>query len=410
MKDQVNINSKGFTLIELSIVLVILSMLLGVMVTVVPVQENKDSAAQTKDNLKFIEDAMLAYFNQRGYLPCPAPLNSVINSSGFGVSSTAGVSDCVLAAPSGTTDVGSGSDRIRIGGVPTRELKIPDSYAFDGWNNRITYVTAAELSQTLAKFQAHTSATTGMTIRDSSTNSLHTGSPTFIAYTVISHGINARGATNYQGTSIPSACGSSNDSENCNNDAIFRDQFIDLTTFDDQILWKTKAQLVSESLFSGVTAPIKYGLWENRATGAVFLPRTGAAFQSWTVRSIPTQIYNNTSVTNGATTLTFPPGKYYIREGHMACGVGAATFQRFDQSYIRAVVYSTVDFLDRDATNKPCIWQTASGFFTTTISQTTETYTWTTYPESPPTLGMGRSVSTPGLDPSVLDRVEVWEY
>jgi prepilin-type N-terminal cleavage/methylation domain-containing protein len=407
MKEQININSKGFTLIELSIVLVILSMLLGVMVTVVPVQENKDSAAQTKENLKFIEDAILAYFNQRGFLPCPAALNTSINSAGFGTSTVCGTVGSALPA---YAESGSGADRIRIGGVPTRELKIPDSYAFDGWNNRITYAAAAELSQSIAAFQAHTSAGTGMTIRDSSTNSMHTGSPTFIAYTIVSHGINARGATNYQGTQIPLACGAFNDSENCNNDAIFRDQFTDPATFDDQILWKTKAQLSAESLFAGINAPVKYGLWENRATGAVFLPRAGFAFQSWTVRSTGTQIYNTTSVTNGATNLTFPPGRYYIREGHMACGLGAATFQRFDQSYNRAVVYSTVDFLDDDAVNKPCIWQTASGFFTTTASQTTETYTWTTFPESPPTLGMGRSVSTPGLDPSVLDRVEVWEY
>ena len=406
MRD-ISLFNKGFTLIEISIVLVILSMIIGIMATVIPIQDDKDANKLTTENLKIIERAMLAYFNQNGYLPCPASKSATLSSANFGTVTTCSTVGSSLPA---YAEVGAGADRIRIGAVPTRELNIADSYAFDGWNNRITYSVATDLAQTSILYNSHTSLTTGITIIDNAGNTMHALSPNFVAYTLVSHGTDGMGATNYSGSGIALTCaGVRKDVENCNNDAIFRDQFADTNSFDDQILWKTKAQISLESLTpstsTGALSPVKYGMWVQRSSGATNVPK---AVANWDLRTISTQLYNTTGVTATATQMTFPPGDYYIKESHMACGTGPTMFARFTLASAQVSI-SDVVYLDELATNKPCAWITSNTHYVVPAgpSITTEAYLWSRFTE--PTYGNGRGFNTGFGDQYVFSRVEVWE-
>ncbi len=401
---------RGFTLVETAAVIVILSIMLTSLLSVMSTGSNERAGELTTEKLQKIEMALNAYFNQKGFLPCVANKNAALSSSGFGVAT-----NCASIGSSAPAyyESGSGADRIRIGAVPTRELNIPDDYAFDGWNNRITYVVAAGLAQTDVLYNSHTSASTGMTIRDASTNSLHTGSPTFISFVLISHGKDGGGATNLIGDQIPLACsGTRNDGENCNNDSIFRDQFLDFNSasyFDDQVIWRTKSQvnLYSINPSAGIVpADVKYGMWVYQASGATNVPKT---VTGWDLRSIPTQLYNTTSVTNTATTLTFPAGNYYIREGHLSCGTGSTQFNRFILPSYTQMSVSTVEYLDPTAagTTKPCVWLTSATYYTFASTTSTETWVWSNYAES--TYGHGKGVNTGLGDPYVFSRIEVWE-
>lgn len=399
----------GFTLVETAAVIVILSIMLTSFLMVFSSSSNELAINSTSEKLQKIDAAINAYFNQKGFLPCAASKNAALSSASFGVAT-----NCATVGSSAPAyfESGASADRIRIGAVPTRELNIPDEYAFDGWNNRITYVVAADLAQSSALYNSHTSATTGMTIRDASTNALHSSSPTFVSYALISHGKDGGGATNYIGDQIPVACsGTRNDGENCNNDSIFRDQFVDLNSsayFDDQIIWRTKSQLNLYSLnpTAGVTsAPdVKYGLWVFSTSGATNQPKWGSG---WDLRQVPTQVYNTTSVTHNFNQMTFPPGDYYIREAHLVCGTGATQVIRFSNSPYTPIVLSGVTYLDPTAVNKPCAWLTGAKYVTFASTLVTEAWVWSTHAET--TYGNGKGVDTGLGDAYVFSRVEVWQ-
>lgn len=397
----------GFTLVETAAVILVLSIMITSLVTVFSTDANEQAIDTTSEKLQKIDAAINAYFNQKGFLPCAASKNAALSSASFGVST-----NCATVGSSAPAyfESGASADRIRIGAVPTRELNIPDDYAFDGWNNRITYAVAANLAQSSALYNSHTSATTGMTIRDASTNSLHSASPTFISYTIISHGKDGGGATNLIGDQIPVACsGTRNDGENCNNDSIFRDQFVDFNSaayFDDQIIWRTKSQLNLYSLNPSAGVPpgdVKYGLWVLQASGAA---NQAKLVTGWDLRQVPTQLYNTTSVTHSATQMTFPAGEYFIREAHMACGTGATQAVRFSLPYAPLVI-SGINYLDPTAVNKPCILLTGARHITFASTTVTEAWVWSTHAEA--TYGHGRGVNTGLGDPYVFSRVEVWQ-
>ncbi len=400
---------QGFTLVETAAVIVILSIMITSLVTVFSADVNEQAVDATSEKLQKIDAAINAYFNQKGFLPCAASKNAALSSASFGVST-----NCAAVGSSAPAyfESGASADRIRIGAVPTRELNIPDDYAFDGWNNRITYVVAADLAQSSALYNSHTSATTGMTIRDASTNSLHSASPTFISYALIAHGKDGGGATNLIGDQIPVACsGTRNDGENCNNDSIFRDQFVDFNSaayFDDQVIWRTKSQLnlysLNPSAGGGSSPDVKYGLWVLQASGAANQPKL---FSGWDLRQVPTQLYNTTSVTHAFNQITFPPGDYYIRESHMVCGTGATQVIRFLNSPYTPIVISGITYLDPTAVNKPCAWLTGAKYVTFAVTTVTEAWVWSTHAET--TYGHGRGVNTGLGDPYVFSRVEVWQ-
>jgi prepilin-type N-terminal cleavage/methylation domain-containing protein len=402
----------GFTLIEMSVVLVIISMLVGVMVTVFPFQENKDAYAQTNTTIKVIEQALLSYFNQKGYLPCPANNNDAISSPTFGASSNCGSPG---TNPPAYVEVGSTPDIIRIGAVPTRELNLPDSYMFDGWNNRITYAVPTQLATNNATYIAHIPAAQGMVILDANGNTMHGTIPnTYIAYVLVSHGRNGNGAWNYAGTSVPVTCIlGRNDGENCNNDANWRDQYQDLNSFDNIIRWSTKELLAALGLnptipVSSSPNPPKYAQFTYQASGATNLP---ASIAGYNLRNFNTTLYNNTkgvTLQTGASTVTFAGGKnYFIKEGHMACGTGGTQFARFTPGFT-PIVLSTQDFLDpTPATDQPCVWQQASGWYSPATTTVTQTYTYVEVVNL--TNGLGAGINTGGGDPYVFSRLEVWE-
>lgn len=130
---------KGFTLVELTIVLVIVGLLIGGLSTALVVQQDNAAIRETRQNLATLNDALIGFSVANGRLPRPA----ASGTNGLEKASCASEADCT-------------------GFVPWQSLGINKT---DSWNRLIRYsVTPAFASAT--PFTLTTAATKKLQSRD----------------------------------------------------------------------------------------------------------------------------------------------------------------------------------------------------------------------------------------------------
>lgn len=88
---QTNLLQRGFSLTELAIVLVIVSLLTGGMLLSLSAQTDSRNYSDARKELEEIKDALLGFAAANGYLPCPDTDTDPANAS-YGVADTAGCS------------------------------------------------------------------------------------------------------------------------------------------------------------------------------------------------------------------------------------------------------------------------------------------------------------------------------
>lgn len=116
-----SIRRKGFTLVEMAIVLVIFGLVLSALL--VPLRAQREQAAQAKtvNTLDNAKQALLGFAQANGRLPCPA----TVVSNG-------------IASPNA-----SGACATQLGFLPAASLGVQPTdaqgFAVDSWNNRIMY-------------------------------------------------------------------------------------------------------------------------------------------------------------------------------------------------------------------------------------------------------------------------------
>lgn len=132
--------SRGFTLIEMAIVLVVIGLAsTGAVKIIGPLLDN-DRAALTRERMDAVEDALTVYAMRFRCLPCPADgalASDVAVDNDHGRSFAGGAlvaGDCVSGAA-----VCQASDAA----VPWRTLGISEEDASDGWGTRLRYAVAA---------------------------------------------------------------------------------------------------------------------------------------------------------------------------------------------------------------------------------------------------------------------------
>jgi len=126
--------ARGFTLIEMAIVLVIIGLVIKAGIGVVGPMRDRDKAETTARNMALVEKALAVYIIQHGCLPCPA------NGLGAGTG---------IARDQVDGDYGAGiqcTDEACIvanAAVPWRTIQLAEENAVDGWGNRIRYGVAS---------------------------------------------------------------------------------------------------------------------------------------------------------------------------------------------------------------------------------------------------------------------------
>ncbi len=127
-------DSKGFTLIELAISVLVFSVLLGFFITAVSTFVTLDKERMTLARMEAVANALTVFAQQQTRLPCPAdPENTPAGGEPFGTERGSG--------PDGTATGNclGGPDSRRVGIVPFATLGLSEFTARDAWGNLLTY-------------------------------------------------------------------------------------------------------------------------------------------------------------------------------------------------------------------------------------------------------------------------------
>jgi prepilin-type N-terminal cleavage/methylation domain-containing protein len=220
---------QGFTLVELTIVLVIVGLLTGGLLLGIAAQRNAAETSEARRQLENIREALLGYAMANGRLPCPAPATLPNSDAGAGVATTP---PCDNAGQHGV--------------LPWVTLGLPET---DPWGNRFTYTassafTAAKPAEALASFTL--SSTANANVKDSATGSANIASE--LPAVVVSHGSRSAGAYQTSGAKLPGAIG--DEAENADADLIFVSH-TPSDVFDDLLIWISPSVLKAKMVAAG---------------------------------------------------------------------------------------------------------------------------------------------------------------
>jgi len=239
---------KGFTLIELAIVLVIVGVLIGSFIGSLTQRIENSRIAETEDQLEEIKTALLGYAYTNGHLPCP---------------------DCFSIFPGGCLGGGTARDGIEdrngafcgsnsVGTLPWVTLGLAKS---DAWGTRYRYwvdPTYSEAPPGTVFTLTTVSATLGQIDERASDDTIDDLADGIVAV-VISHGKNAYGGittSSIAKEAIPAA--NVDEGENVDLDSTFISRppsGVGATTaggeFDDILTWITEFELKAKMVEAG---------------------------------------------------------------------------------------------------------------------------------------------------------------
>jgi prepilin-type N-terminal cleavage/methylation domain-containing protein len=217
-------NQNGFTLVELSIVLIVITLILGTVLGLGNAQIQASKINSTKQKQQIIKLALANFISRNNRLPCPAIATLAKGDVGYGVETI----------DRGTCAATNVNGLVATGIVPFTSLGITDETASDGFYNRFTY--QVTLTAT------NTNEQTIVGLRGASTT--HTATPTQLRSTpngnqsndcnpqntpynpsndvvvIISHGTNGNGAYTEDGVQKALPVGA-DELENADNDSAF---------------------------------------------------------------------------------------------------------------------------------------------------------------------------------------------
>jgi DNA-binding beta-propeller fold protein YncE len=187
----------GFSLIAAAIGLTVAAL---VMVSLLPGKEvggfNR-KAATSISRLGVVEQAMIGFMAKNGRLPCPADGQYDVNAAtgNFGVEA-ASPGTCKGGTPAAPLGPDAGTTFVVGGVIPTKTLALDDSYAFDEWGHRFTYVVdkRATLNTSCA-----TITTGGITIKNTTGGAVIAN----VMHAFIAHGPDGHGAWPMAGGAAP---------------------------------------------------------------------------------------------------------------------------------------------------------------------------------------------------------------
>ncbi|MBV9505879.1 MAG: prepilin-type N-terminal cleavage/methylation domain-containing protein [Acidobacteriia bacterium] len=204
----------GFTLLELSIVLVIIALVAGMTIqSGISVVETA-RLVSTQKKMKTIQDALMQYRIANDRLPCPGNLTLAPGIANYGIEA-ANSGTCTGGTPAanfsgaGLTNTFSTAAE---GALPALTLGLPPDFMVDGWGNQFRY--AVDISMTASGAFAAVNigcANGAVTVTDANGNARSTSS----IYALVSHGANGHGAYTRNGAIMNAGSVNINELTNC---------------------------------------------------------------------------------------------------------------------------------------------------------------------------------------------------
>lgn len=255
--------SAGFTLIELTIAFVIISILMAGGMKILSAQVNISRQSETKSRMEAIRTALMAFILRNNRLPCPAVPGLIAGDAGYGL-------EAVAVAGGTCTDVpsfGALPSIVSTGVIPWVSLGLSEDFSTDGHYNRFTYQVASKATDPaphsasgMRGYIAIHSAgpgTPGAAPAGNQLNDCSAGAafnPCAAVAVIVSHGRNGLGAYTTGGTVISAAGASADELANTDGDARFvRREYSDAAgnVFDDSVMALTPSELLSPLALSG---------------------------------------------------------------------------------------------------------------------------------------------------------------
>lgn len=218
----------AFSLLELSIVLVIVSVIMGFGITAYNSQLNNVETIAIENQLKTIQAALDSFFKINGRYPCPAAGNLTPSSASYGVEAT------TCSPTSCPSEMICGTNSVR-GAIPFKTLGLEAFYIRDSWGTKISY--AIDNLFTIANGNCETGG--NLTIQDYGNNIVSDKA----VYALISHGETKLGGYDAQTGALNACSATAKDAENCDADDIFRVSELmykdpsAATYYDDIVVW-----------------------------------------------------------------------------------------------------------------------------------------------------------------------------
>lgn len=181
------ISKKAFSLIELSVVIVVLAIVVTGLLSISINAATNDKTKKSKDNIDQIYKAMGSYLLKNNRLPCPAPITSV-KSTDVSYGKTLGT-----AGNCADVDGVYSFQNLVYGMVPIGDLGIPNQLAEDGFGNKFGYLVYQEFTDS-ALFGTASSNARGIDVKNNTVSLVAANELAMFA--IISYGANKYGAFN----------------------------------------------------------------------------------------------------------------------------------------------------------------------------------------------------------------------
>ncbi|OFZ65776.1 MAG: hypothetical protein A2V79_04575 [Betaproteobacteria bacterium RBG_16_56_24] len=239
----------GFTLVEMAMVLLIITVLLAGLVPTISSQMDQQRTNETRKKMDEIREALLGFALRNGRLPCAARAATPSGESYSGLYAGNEYPDC-----NGSTQ----ADKA-YGVVPWITLGTSET---DGWGNRFTYRVSSDFADAIAgatyggctPSPVPTQATFGLCSTGTpDIYSAASGGTTVandVPVLIISHGKNGAGAYTRQGTQRPA--GSADEQENTDHSSDWNYvSRLPTSDFDDLVEWVTTNTLANRMVAAG---------------------------------------------------------------------------------------------------------------------------------------------------------------
>ncbi len=224
--------SSGFSLIEVSILLMILGILMVPFIRLLDLEMQDKIWSETSENPMVVRNALQKFALAYGRYPVPARRSASPGDADYGrefpigsVATCSSTDTTVCRTTAGSRDAvaPTGADPVLIGTVPFAALGLPYQFSVDGYGRKLTY--AVTESQTDGTCPATSFDTCGAIKLVSKSGADHTNTGSNLHYAIVSHGPDGKGGFTLGGTMHDPCAGPGFDVKNCDNDAVFNSNF-----------------------------------------------------------------------------------------------------------------------------------------------------------------------------------------